>query len=54
VNITKLWRMYITMPADNRAYLATVLRTSAQLQPYGWTSNTLRTLSAMQEQEILG
>ena len=28
----------------NRAYLATVLRTSAQIQPDGWTSNTLDTL----------
>jgi len=30
--------------ADNRAYLATVLRTYAQIQPDGWTSDTLVTL----------
>jgi len=31
--------------AYNRAYLATVLCTSAQIQPYGGTSDTLGTLS---------
>jgi len=37
----------------NRAYLATCLRHSVQIQPYGWTSETLEPFSAMQEQEIL-
>jgi len=32
--------------ADNRAYLASALRASAQIQPIGWTSDTLKTLSA--------
>ena len=32
---------------SNRAYLATVLRTSAQILPDGWTSDTPRTLSAI-------
>ncbi|MEA2074831.1 MAG: hypothetical protein U9O85_03740 [Euryarchaeota archaeon] len=33
--------------AYNRAYLATVLRTFAQIQPIGWTSDTLGTLYEM-------
>ena len=39
--------------SPNRAYLATCLWHSVQIQPYGWTSETLEPLSAMQEQEIL-
>ena len=35
--------MYAMSP--NRAYLASVLRTSAQIQPDGWISDTLGTLS---------
>jgi len=30
--------------SPNRAYLASVLRTFAQIQPIGWTSDTLETL----------
>jgi len=30
--------------SDNKAYLASVLRTFTQIQPYGWTSDTLVTL----------
>ena len=30
--------------SPNRAYLASCLRYSAQIQPNGWTSDTLRTL----------
>jgi len=30
--------------ANNRAYLASCLRHFAQIQPYGWTSDTLGTL----------
>jgi len=35
----------VTSP--NRAYLATVLRTLAQIQPNGWTSDTLGKLYTM-------
>ena len=31
--------------SHNRVYLATCLRHSAQIQPNGWTSDTLKTLS---------
>jgi len=31
--------------SPNMAHLATVLRTSAQIQPHGWTSDTLGMLS---------
>ena len=31
----------ICQPSPNRAYLGSVLRTFAQIQPYGWTSDTL-------------
>ena len=37
---------------NNRAYLATVLRTYAQIQPDGWTSDTLVPLYAIMEGEI--
>ena len=39
----------VTSP--NRAYLATVLRTFAQIQPNGWASDTLGKLSAHCGQE---
>ncbi len=32
------------LTSPNRAYLAMCLQRSAQIQPYGWTSDTLRTL----------
>ena len=35
----------VTSP--NKAYLATVLRTFAQIQPNGWTSDTLGKLYTM-------
>jgi len=37
----------LVVTSPNRAYLATVLRTSAQIQPYGGTSDTLGTLDEM-------
>jgi hypothetical protein len=36
--------MVTLTPSPNRAYLAMCLRHPAQIQPYGWTSNTLKTL----------
>ena len=41
------------MTSPNRAYLATCLRHSAQIQPDGWTSDTLKTLYAIMEEERL-
>ena len=35
---------YGVRTSPNRAYLASCLRHSAQIQPYGWTSDTLGTL----------
>lgn len=49
MSIMQLWRVYITMPADNRAYLVPLH--SAQIQPDGWTSDTLGTLSAIAGRE---
>ena len=40
----------VTSP--NRAYLATVLRTFAQIQPNGWTSDTLGTLGEIIYKEM--
>jgi len=37
--------------AYNRAYLTSCLRHSAQIQPNGWTSDTLGTLSAIADIE---
>ena len=37
----------LSATAYNRAYLASCLRHSAQIQPKGWTSNTLGTLGDM-------
>ena len=34
-------------PSPNGAYLTSCLRHSAQIQPYGWTSDTLGTLSEL-------
>jgi len=35
----------IVKPSYNRAYLASCLQHSTQIMPYGWTSDTLGTLS---------
>ena len=44
-------KMQNTSP--NRAYLASVLRTFAQIQPDGWTSDTLGTLGEKHGQDII-
>ena len=39
--------------SPNRAYLATCLRHSAQIQPYGWTSETLEPLGEIDDCEVI-